>query len=199
MLWKLPLRTWYWLKLIELFVDKTFEKAWGFLSPCWLCCFTSSQLHGGDFLSTFSPFATWRCQLLFWGKTPHVKPPLPQTKRQNRSQTLFHPWRVKTSPQVTVRLGRSSKVTTEQRSEIHKSAPRRQRRQRGRKIRKWQCEAGGLIFAAVTSGEAVFLLAFRRQSWRWRESTVFAAGGDPNGSREGGGRGQEGAYLEHKG
>lgn len=52
-LWKLPLRTWYWLKLIELFVDKTLEKAWGFLSPCWLCCFTSSRLHGGDFLSTF--------------------------------------------------------------------------------------------------------------------------------------------------
>lgn len=33
----------------------------------------------------------WRCQLLFWGKTPHVKPPLPQNKEAEPQPNSLSP------------------------------------------------------------------------------------------------------------
>lgn len=183
--------------------------------PAAFCCSISSQLEpafGG--ISCLSSHHTGRTtakvSASLWGKTPHANLHLPKTKRQNCSQPLFHPWRVKTSPPVTVRLGGSSKLTTGQWSKIHKSPPRRQRREgKGdRESRIWQCESrdwtgiNRFDFHCSWIQEVSFPISSQEAEHRCR-------GGDkwgpycwrwwPEWQRGGVGPGQEGSYLEHKG
>lgn len=139
----------------------------------------------------FPPFATWRCQLPFWGKTPHVKPPLAQNKKAEPQPNSLSPLTSQNIPPGRCEVRQVKQSNNRAEEQIHKSHPGDETEA---EIRKWQCEAGGVIFTAVTSGEAVFLLAFRRQRER-----RFCCRRWPERQQGGGGRGQQGAYLEHKG
>lgn len=71
------------------------------------------------------------------------KPPPLQHKEIEPQPTFLSPLMSQNIPSVVVRLGRSRELTTGQWSKIHKSPPRRQRRdtQGARESRKWQCKS----------------------------------------------------------
>ncbi len=120
----------------------------------------------------------------------------PQNKEAEPQPTSLLLLTSQNIPLVTVRLGRSSKLTTRHWSKIHKSPPRRQDKTK-REIERAgtdsvTAETGqastGLTFTAVESREPASLLAVGRQSIGAEEVTredLTVGGGDLSGSGKG--------------
>lgn len=116
-------------------------------NPAGFCCSTSSRLEPaftGNFLPVFCHTGRTNSKgVSFSLRQDSTRKALPPQNKQAEPQpTSFSPLTSQNIPAITVRWGRSSKLTTGHWRKIHKSPPRRQRwdRKGNGESRKWQCE-----------------------------------------------------------